>query len=369
MSAARGAAWPDPQELRLLQAAVLPAQHAVASWEAWVAAGGDLDGVVEGETYRLLPQLWFNLAESGREDPELGRLSGIYRHAWVRNQRLLRRGGLAVDALREAGVETMLLKGGALVTGVGRSIGTRPMEDVDVLVRPGDAPRAIDVLAGLGYHHPNRLPLSESMRAWHGGPLYRRDDDQIDLHWSAFQVPGDEERIWRAAVPVALGTTTTLVPAPAHQLLIICAHGLRWPRAPLRWVADAALLLQSDAEVEWALFVSTAVDRDLTVESLAALRLLREGFGLPVPAAAIEALERAPVPPVTRVAYALRGAPYHVQVLLAWADSYRRLRRRPYGPSGPARDLVDHMRIVLDLSSRRAVLRWAGRRARAARQA
>jgi hypothetical protein len=358
----RGPAWPDTQDLRLIRAAVLPPGHASAAWEDWVAAGGDLD-VVEGEAHRLLPQLWQNLAASGGEDPELGRLSGIYRHAWVMNHRLLQRAGRAVAALEDEGVETLLLKGGAIVAALGRGVGTRPMSDLDVLVRPRDAERALDVLSRLGYHRRSTVPIATLMRSRHSVALHRDDADQIDLHWSALVVPGDDELVWRAATPTTLATARTRAPAPAHQLLIVCAHGLSWAPSPVRWVADAALILRSGAPIDWDLLVETAADRDVTLETRDALRLLRDELALPVPQDVLARLAAAPVSRATRAARTLRRIrPLRPRLVLGWLDVYRALRRRPYSEAGAPPDLLEHTRVILGQPSRRALLPWLLRR-------
>src|SRR5690349_18102423 len=50
-----------------------------------------------------------------------------------------------------AGIAVAPLKGSLLATGYYAEPGLRPMNDLDLLVRPADEPRMLELLAGLGY--------------------------------------------------------------------------------------------------------------------------------------------------------------------------------------------------------------------------
>jgi hypothetical protein len=84
-------AWPTADELLLLKAALLDGNAALDAWHEFGAANAGIDHL-EGDAYRLLPQLFRSLQSLGLEEPALGRLKGIYRHAWYANQLLLRAG-------------------------------------------------------------------------------------------------------------------------------------------------------------------------------------------------------------------------------------------------------------------------------------
>jgi hypothetical protein len=71
------------QEL-LLEAATGASEAARAAWRGWQERN-ELDDVDFG-AQRLLPLVYRHLVELGVDDPDLGRLKGLYRHSWYRNQ-------------------------------------------------------------------------------------------------------------------------------------------------------------------------------------------------------------------------------------------------------------------------------------------
>ena len=121
---------PDPLQRRLLRVAVLDDGTARREWAEWRRGGGTLDGL-EAPSQAVLPQLYQRLSAMGIEDPDMARLKGTYRHRWCENVDSLRAGRAALSILVDAGIETMVFKGAALIIAYGRH-GARPMGDVDL---------------------------------------------------------------------------------------------------------------------------------------------------------------------------------------------------------------------------------------------
>ena len=81
----------------------------------------------------------------------------------------------------------------------------------------------------------------------------------------------------------------TLAPTPTDQLLHACVHGVRWdPEPPLRWVADAAMLVRTGA-VDWELLSRRARTHRVAPVLAVALSYLSRVLGLAIPASAVEA--------------------------------------------------------------------------------
>ena len=85
-------------------------------------------------SFRLLPLLYINLQKQGVDDPVMGKLKGIYRQAWSKNQTLFHEMAGVIAHLQDAGIKTMLLKGASLSLLYYKNNGARPMADIDVLV-------------------------------------------------------------------------------------------------------------------------------------------------------------------------------------------------------------------------------------------
>jgi hypothetical protein len=190
----------------------------------------------------------------------------------------------------------MVLKGAALVATVCPDIALRPMDDVDVLVTAADLPAAAEALRELGLR--TRWDVSgERHEVIHAAPFEDDRAFKLDLHWHALKEDCTEiadEQFRAAAEEVSFEGVRTLAPAATEQLLQTCVHGVRWDlEPPLRWVADAAMLVRGGA-IDWERLVATASRRRLALPLAAALAYVAALLGVSVPAAVIAELSAAP---------------------------------------------------------------------------
>ena len=105
---------PDELDLLLLKAALSDGDEARVAWREASRRIGSITQLKE-ETYRLLPLLYRNLSEQGVDGPGLEQLKGVYRHSWYANHMLFHEAGVVLGSLEQAGVDTMVLKGGCRV--------------------------------------------------------------------------------------------------------------------------------------------------------------------------------------------------------------------------------------------------------------
>ncbi|AWB33061.1 nucleotidyltransferase family protein [Orrella marina] len=88
------------------------------------------------------------------------------------------------------------------------------------------------------------------------------------------------DRFWRNAVKMQVGNIELLRPRAADLLLHVIVHGLRTNVvAPLRWAADAAMVLQHDGDaIDWADLDQFAASIKLRARLYFGLTLLNEAF-------------------------------------------------------------------------------------------
>ena len=145
----RGAYWPDREHELLLQASLLSGTDAI---EAWRMLGPRFDADrADRAAQRLLPLLGANLHRHGIDDPVLAASARVRQHAASRNRALFDAGRGLLQALAKAGIDTLVLKGGALATRLYREAGLRPMSDLDVLVPTDRVEAAIGTLRRAGW--------------------------------------------------------------------------------------------------------------------------------------------------------------------------------------------------------------------------
>jgi hypothetical protein len=292
-----GAPWPDPLQRSLLRVAFLEPDAAVDEWRM-LRTGLVLDDLWDAETHRLLPMVYRRLAQLGVEDPELPRLKGLHRHAWYQNQLNLSRLGPFLTRLEDAGIRAMVIKGVPLALRYYGDLGSRPMNDVDVLVpteRMADALQLLEEDGWRGHRDGRRPPQSLtstfSVITDHSRIVTAPDGFYVDLHWhlrEQFVVPGEEmtssDDFWAAATTIDVAGVPTRSPCATDLLLHAIVHGLVSQQdARARWTADAMVVIQTPGAVDWERLIQQAERRRLALILRAALQYLVENLGAPVP--------------------------------------------------------------------------------------
>lgn len=292
----RKAIWePSVEQRELLRAGLWPGERGLEAWRRWRLGAPDIDVVEEG-SYRLLPLVYDNLGQLLAEDPDVGRLKGVYRRSWAANQIAIKAGRRAIDALRDAGLEVLALKGGALLATAYDGVGARPMADLDFAVRAERVEAAVKALEGAGYEAEAEDPV-RALRRHHSTPFTGPDGHSVDLHRGALWRVGLDEAFWLGAVPIELAGASILTLCPADQLLHVCAHGAGWNVVqPIRWVADSyRVLARAGEDFDWDRLVEMAELGHFAPPVHDALDYLRAEMEAPVPAEALERLAAVPV--------------------------------------------------------------------------
>lgn len=331
---------PTSDQEVLLDAILLSGDRAVEAWRSWKRQN-DINHV-DPASFQIMPLLYWNMAREGGNDPLMGKLKGIYRMAWARNQWLMNRALPALRALHEQGIPMMLLKGVALNALYGEEHGIRMIGDVDVLVPKGDAQRAFSVLEGLGWSPKGYLPRmsAEYISVSKGFGLIHPGGGALDLHWHLFPedyVASHEEPVWRHAIPLPTAGVPTLAPSPTEMLLHVCVHGWAWcPHPPFRWVVDAMTILRvSQTELDWQRLIEDARRRRLVPRLETALTYMQSRFDAEVPAHALTHIRNISLPRSDRLEYRLRTRPVRTPVggLVLHLLRFNRLRGEDgFGP-------------------------------------
>ncbi len=301
-----GDIWPDETQELLLRSALLPGPAGTAAWSA-LRPSIDIDHL-PGELHRLIPLLSKSLASHGINDPDLPRLKGVYQFSWYRNQRLFADGAAFLGALDAAGVPTMLLRGAAMTIAYHGDVGTRPMNDLDVLLPADQLDKGRRVAEAIGW---SRYAESRTLEQREAATILRNQDGRLmRLHWSASRnVPtpvGLEHPIWRRATQIQFGNTITCVPGSADHFVYACLDGARANSgSTLRWITDATVLLRSARDLDWDVVVGEARRHRVSLLISEALRYLVDVLDAEVPSGPIEALRATPATARDRIAHRL----------------------------------------------------------------
>lgn len=323
-----GGYWPSAGQEVLLRAALLSGTDAI---EAWRDLRPQLD--VVGETRasrRLLPLLGANLRRLGIDDPLAADIEAIRRETAAKNRRLFDAGRHLLAVLAEAGIATLILKGGALVPQRYGDLGIRPMSDLDVVVPTSQAEAAIHALEDAGWS-PRTAVTPAFIRMQHAIDLLETGTSlKCDLHWHIYSEccgPDADDDLWAASRPLDFEGVVTRTLAPADQLLHLCVHGSRRARRPqLTWIPDALLVLQAGG-IDWPRLLAQARGRRFVLRVATMLAYLSRDFAAPVPDEVLTRLETLPVSRLERFEHWVVNQPQGLLGELPgyWCN-YRRLR-------------------------------------------
>ncbi len=285
---------PTPDQMLLLRASLLSGNDAANAWKAWRERVNFDD--IDAASYRLVPLLYQNLRRENIDDELLGRFKGIYRHTWSRNQLLFHAAGGVMQAMKDAGIPVLVLKGAALANGFYGDAGLRPMNDFDFMIPRGEVLRASEVMQKCGWRCTESVPPAQLIWCSYAGKWANRTGQQIDLHWhvlSEGRQPGIDDEVWPRAVNLEIGGGTFPAMEATDLLWHVCVHGAVGDGIPpIRWVADALTILQSPhAAMDWDRLVNTTQRRHLTLVIGRALSFLREEFNAPIPPDVVERLQ------------------------------------------------------------------------------
>jgi len=307
------------QEL-LLKTALLAGPDAIAAWTEW-SARADPERLDE-DSGRLLPLVYDALRKSEISDDWARRLERAYRRTWYDNTLRFHAAAAVLRALHDAGIKTMLLKGPALTLRYYRNAGLRPMDDFDILVPTHHGAAALDVLKGLGWtpiFESVGVAEDEALAVGHAYPFRNGGGQTVDLHWHVFyqriSSTADAE-FWAAARPMSFSGVPTRSLGPEDQLLHVCVHAMErtwWGgerRPNLRWVADALMILRTDAgEFDWNRLFAQMQRFRFVLPMREALNYLHDLLGAQIPQTALTRVRTVPVPLAERIAEQARTRP------------------------------------------------------------
>lgn len=148
----------------------------------------------------------------------------IYRRNVQRNERLADQLEEAVVAINDRGVTPVLLKGAATLAATPcERRGVRLMSDLDIMVRPDEAERAVAALRAIGYGIHDQAPRES--RRWFVELIRSTDVGTIDLQ----RAPPGPAYLYRDTapsdyVPVPLGRGSVRIPTPTYRALMLIIH-------------------------------------------------------------------------------------------------------------------------------------------------
>jgi hypothetical protein len=256
---------------------------------------------VDGGTYRLMPMVFHRMQQWGVDHDLRPLLKGVYRRSFVENSGLIAGTAPAIQALTDRGLAPVMLKGAAMVAaGIYPTLAARPMMDVDIYVAEHRREAAFAALTDIGWRFDS---ASVDPQVVHAAAF--RDPSgsgAIDLHWwplNDVRTASSARALTADLSPAGHLDLAATVPDTTAQLIIVLVHGGEPnPECPVRWAADALLILAGDEYVDWARVVDFARCHQIGLRIRRMLEALEAVVGGTVPQSVLQELNALPVWPV-----------------------------------------------------------------------
>ncbi|MCO6450789.1 MAG: nucleotidyltransferase family protein [Caldilineales bacterium] len=266
-----------PEHELVLQAAFLrgdPAIRAYAKWKSLVPFDD-----IDYESYRLLPLLYDNLQAMEIEDELTPRLRGIYRRTWYANQLARQQYRDALLALQTAAHDFQLIGGNLAISQLRDGIVIYPVDDVELLIRPGQVKSVEEILTGLGWQIVSRA--ADAVIYCKENGLYIGMHDRIVHGLSPAERLSVDQRHWNSSHEISSQGLTIFMLDPADQILFWLEYGLAghgWPT--LRWLTHMWLILTNAKDLNWDYVISQSRRRNQSLYLAELLSFLGSKLGL-----------------------------------------------------------------------------------------
>jgi hypothetical protein len=199
----------------------------------------------------VMPLLYRSISQNCPEAvPQewLARLRMLYIQNAARNFKMTAELLRIFNALREAGIEAVPLKGPVLAQTVYGDIALRQFGDLDILVTPENVERALSVMQACGYRSEHEISESKRrslMKTAHHYHLFNAQLGIIaELHWTIapnyYGMKTDVDGILSRAGQVSLLGKDIAGISAEDMLILLCQHGTKHTWGRLSWICDVA---------------------------------------------------------------------------------------------------------------------------------
>lgn len=214
----------------------------------------------------------------------------------IKNSYLVQTGKDVIQTLLVEGVDTLALKGFFLQQAVYKVDEIRPMNDIDLLVRREDIPKAIDILKKNGFRMESHFdPTFENEDIKHAPPMENEYGQLLELHWNLLEENEpfsiNMDQVWEQKACFSDGLWGLSI---EHLIVHLAIHGTyqHFLRLGLRSLLDLSRVIEKYADsIQWELVVETARDWKAEKSLWISLKLAEKYLSVALPKDAMLSIE------------------------------------------------------------------------------
>ena len=310
--------FPNQKEEQFLKLILCQDQDFLNTWTTWKRTTVFDD--IDYSMLRLLPLVYLRLQKLGLQHDELfGRIKGVYKLAWINNQRIINAAHDIVSELDRRNIPVLVLKGIPLILHVYKDMGARFLGDADIVVLPEHAPEVVCMMLDRGWSYSKpwtpdvNNPVASMYQVIKSTDFVNRYGVAMDVHWNIFglyhhttaldiiglkkNLPAIafREKFWESAVPLDVAEFPAQQLCNEDVLIHVIIHGSEDNiHRTLRWVTDSAAIITT-LPIRWDFILKRSQEFKLTVELFVGFRYLYERMNLPIPKSFMDHLQKIPV--------------------------------------------------------------------------
>lgn len=291
--------YPDKKQKELLRILFSSNKVFKVLWPKWKKQVGEYQKLEQGTT-QLFPILYQRLIKNYPDDSWIKVLQNSYKAHWLKNQLLLNSASEVCRIFTKKKIPFLITKGGAYIyLYYDRTIATRRIEDIDIVVSPSDFYTCIKLLKKQGWSISEGQNLKVFRPDFFHSIGLKKGPGRIDLHCHIlhFYLKADDRTIAQEnKQSFFFGKEKAFTLSDTFHFLHTCLHGLRSHGSiQLLWIVDAHLILKQ-GKVDWAKLLELCQQLNCAWPILTALSYLKSESGLKVPSSVFIALRKLPTP-------------------------------------------------------------------------
>lgn len=195
-----------------------------------------------------------------------------------------------LDALKDAGIRAVPLKGPVLAEQLYGDVALRQFSDLDILVAQEDLEKAIEITSKMEYKCEEELKGKRKMaflNSMHHYHLFNKKLGLfVELHWRSspnhYGLQLDVSSILSRAVETTIFGKKILNISSEDEIVFLCLHGAKHAWQQVSWICDVARSISS-GKVDWLCAMEIAHESKNERLLILGSSLANEIFGITIP--------------------------------------------------------------------------------------
>jgi hypothetical protein len=309
--------FPNTDEITFLTMILADDASFPQLWQIWKSSHA-FDELIDPQVH-LLPLVYLRMRDLQlHDDTWFGKIKGVYKNAWVKNQRLLAVTKDVISTCDAQNIPSLFLKGIPLIYDVYADIGARFLGDADFLIPPAHAVTMTNLMLEHGWHYHKpwmidaKNPCNSIFQVIKATTFSNDFGVDMDIHWNLFALthhtrlrdifllkPVSSIRyrdiFWKDFVLLDMDTIRTKRLSNEDLLIHIIIHGSEGNNyRTIRWVTDAISTIRK-LSIDWETIIDRARTFHFSLELFLALRFLSEHFPKIIPDNVLLSLSEIPI--------------------------------------------------------------------------